>query len=341
MAPDARLTEGKMWLAAALAAISLAVAGCGQQPLAQGPPEPGDKAVARINGQVVWASDVKREAVAEGLIGQGEPLDVSSDLFRQVLDEVVDTKLLAAEAIKRRLDKDPAGQRRLAATRDRALEDLLVENVVGKAVTQDTENGLYQEFLKNRTPSEEIHLRQIVLTTEPEAEQVKKLLAGGASFDALAMERSKDDATRFKGGDLGEATTDTLPEPFATAVKDAKAGQTVGPVKVDAGWALIRVDDRHPEPPPTLESVRPQIIRFITYDQVKDLVLKLRGRAKIETLVAPPPDVPGAPTEPASAPPESAPGSPTAGAPSAAPSAAPGAKPAPAAPAPTPAGTSE
>ena len=41
-------------------------------------PQPGDTAVAQVNGQTVWASDVKREAVAEGLIGQGEPLDVSS-----------------------------------------------------------------------------------------------------------------------------------------------------------------------------------------------------------------------------------------------------------------------
>ena len=85
-------------------------------------------------------------------------------------------------------------------------------------------------------------------------------------------------------------------------MKGAKAGQLVGPVKVDAGWAVLKVDDRHPEPPPSLEAVRPQLIRFITYDQVKDLVLTLRSHAKIENLLPPPPDVPGAPTEPASAP---------------------------------------
>ena len=90
-------------------------------------------------------------------------------------------------------------------------------------------------------------------------------------------------------------TTDTLPPALADAVKGAKAGQLVGPVKVDAGWALLKVDDRHPEPPPSLETVRPQLIRFITYDQVKDLVLTLRSHAKIENLLPPPPDVPGAP----------------------------------------------
>jgi len=109
-------------------------------------------------------------------------------------------------------------------------------------------------------------------------------------------------------------TTDTLPQPLAEAVKDVKPGQLAGPVKVDAGWALLRVDDRHPEPPPSLDAVRPQLIRFITYDQIKDLVLTLRSHVKIQNLLPPPPDVPGAPTEPASAPPRATNASP-AGAP--------------------------
>lgn len=307
MLRNASLTEGKAAAVSAAAALAcLVLAACSQAPSAQRPPQPGDQAVARVNGQIVWASDVKREAVAEGLIGPGDPLDVSTDQFRQVLDEVVDTKVLAAEALARRLDKDPLAQRRLAAARERALEDVLVDSVVGKAVNQQSENALYQEFLKNRTPAEEIHLHQIVVAAAPDAEAVKKALAGGAAFEAVAMERSIDAETRFKGGDLGETTTDTLPQPLAEAIKDAKPGQVVGPVKVDAGWALLRVDERHPEPPPSLDAVRPQLIRFITYDQIKDLVLRLRSKAKIETLIPPPPDVPGAPTEPASAPPAGA-----------------------------------
>jgi peptidyl-prolyl cis-trans isomerase C len=301
MARIASLTAGKARIAAVIAALALA--GCGGPPAAQTPPEPGDQAVARVGGQVVWASDVKREAVAEGLIGQGDPLDVSTDLFHQVLDKVIDTKVLAGEAVKQRLDKDPLAQRRLTAARDRTLEDIMVDSVVAKAVTPQAENALYQEFLKHQTPSEEIHLRQIVVGGAADAEAVKKLLAGGAAFEAVAMERSIDADTRFKGGDLGEMTTDTLPQPLSDALKGVKPGQLAGPVKVDLGWAVLRIDDRRPEPAPSLEQVRPQLIRFITYDQTKNLVMRLRTQAKIEMLISPPPDVPGAPIEPASAPP--------------------------------------
>src|SRR5690606_16273125 len=112
-------TTLRFWAAARgaglLAAALLTLAACSRDGDAEQPPLPGDQAVAQVDGTTVWASDVKREAVAQGLIGEGEPLDASSELFRRVLDEVVDQKLLAAEAIRRKLDDDPVAQRRLAA----------------------------------------------------------------------------------------------------------------------------------------------------------------------------------------------------------------------------------
>ena len=60
------------------------------------------------------------------------------------------------------------------------------------------------------------------------------------------------------------------------------------------------------EQPITLEAARPQIVRFLTYDQVRDLLEKLRSRAKVQTLIGAPQDVPGQPKEPADAPPTAA-----------------------------------
>jgi peptidyl-prolyl cis-trans isomerase C len=286
-------------------ACALLIAACGQNKAADKPPEPGDTAVARVNGQVIWASDVKREAVAQGLISEGEPLDISSEVFRQRLDEVIDQKLLAAEAIKRKLDKDPVAQRRLAAARERILGDMLVEGVVEKAVTEDAIRKLYAEQQKLSKRSEEIRARQIVVGGQAEAESIKKLLATGASFDALAMERSTDQATRFNGGDLGYFTLDVMPEAYGAALKDAQKGALIGPFAAEGGWVLVKVEDKRTEEPITLEAARPQIIRFLTYDQVRDILEKLRGSAKVEMMIGKSQELPaGSAQEPASAPAE-------------------------------------
>ena len=290
---------------AAAIVLTLMLAACGRDKNDERPPEPGDTAVAKVDGHTVWASDVKREAVAQGLIGEGEPLDIGSDLFRQRLDEVIDQKLLAAEALKQHLDKDPMVQRRLAAARERILGDIVVEKIVEKAVTEPAIRGLYAEQQKLSKRSEEIRARQILVASQADAEAIKKLLVAGASFDALAMERSTDPATRFNGGDLGYFTVDVMPAAYATALKDVQKGALVGPFQTEGGWAVLRVEDTRLEEPITLEAARPQIVRFLTYDQVRDLLEKLRGGSKVEMLTGKPQDVPGAPQEPASAPPGS------------------------------------
>lgn len=268
-------------------ALGLALTACGGKEGGDQAPERGDVAVAKLDGRSVWASDVKREAIAQGLIGQGEPLDQASEQFHRVLDEVVDQRLLAAEAVKRKLDKDPIVQRRLAAARDRVLGDMLVEAEVGGVVTEANIKGLYEEQQKLSKRTEEIRARQIVSATAAESESLKKLLASGASFEALAMERSRDGATRFNGGDLGYFTLDIMPDAYGVALAGARRGETVGPFPVEGGFAVLKVEDIRTEQPIALDAARPQIVRFLTYDRIRDLLEKLRSRAKIELLAKP------------------------------------------------------
>jgi peptidyl-prolyl cis-trans isomerase C len=310
-------------LAIVLTAGLLGLAACGHKLVADKPPEAGDKAVAKVGDRTVWASDVKREAVTEGLIGQGEPLDASSDLFRQVLDGVIDQKLLAAEAQKRKLDQSPMAQRRLAAARERIMGDMLVETSVEKAVNDNAIRGLYADFQKSSRPAEEFHARQIITPTQADAEADKKLLTAGASFESLAMAKSTDAATRFSGGDLGYFTTDVMPDGYEAALKDAKPGSLVGPFHIDSGWVIMKVEDRRPEEQIGIDAARPQIVRFLTYNRVRDLLEDLRKGAKVTVLIPP---ATGASREPSSAPPPAPGAAPVAATPAPAPIPAPTAK---------------
>ncbi len=276
----------------------LAVAGCSRGG-EDGPPEPGDQAVARVQDQTIWASDVRREAVAQGLVGEGEPLDATSDLFRRVLDEVIDQKLLAREAARRRLDASPLAQRRLEATRERILGDMLVESVVNGTITDQAVQTLYNEQLRLARTSEEYRLRLILSRTKPEADAVVGILGQGASFEAVATERSIDEATRFSGGDLGYSTLDVMPQAYANALRDQPAGATVGPFQTEGGWAVLRVEDRRKENPPTLEQARPQIVRYLTYEGVRQLLEQLRGKAQVDVLLPTDQAAPASPPTPA------------------------------------------
>jgi len=284
---DARPTRAKARAFAAVTLLSLALLACGRTHRPSRPAPHADLAVARVDGATVWASDVEREAADDGLVTAGQRLDPSAPAFRQALEEVVDRKLLAADAVRRGLTNGVAAQRRLAAARERVLSDLMLESVVARTVNRQAVEGLYAEMLKHQAPSEEFAVRQIVLADQARANQVRSLLAAGAPFEALAAGQSLDEATRPGGGRMAPVALDGLPPAYAAALKDARPGEIVGPFKSDQGWVVARLDTRTPAPPPPLSEARPRIVRFLTYDQVKDLVLDLRRRAKIIVLAAP------------------------------------------------------
>lgn len=276
----ARRPLHSLFLVAAVG-VTLGAAACGRGG-DEAPPEQNDRVVAKVNDRVVWASDVRREAVAQGLIGEDDALDVSSELFRRVMDEVVDQKLLAAEAERRGLDDSPAAQRRLQAVRERILGDMLVERVVSGAVSEQAVERLYAEQQRLARTSEEVRVRLILAPTKEQADAVLGVLGQGAAFEAVAAQRSIDDATRYSGGDLGYSTLDVLPGPYAVALQGQAPGQVVGPIQTATGWAVLKVEDRRIETPPTLEQARPQIVRYLTYEGVRQLLEQLRGKAEVE-----------------------------------------------------------
>ena len=124
----------------------------------------------------------------------------------------------------------------------------------------------------------------------------------------MAAQRSVDDATRYSGGDLGYSTLDVLPDAYAAAVRGQAPGAVVGPVQTESGWAVLRVEDRRVETPPTLDQARPLIVRYLTYEGVRQLLEQLRGKASVEVFLNPAkpvaqPAAKPSPASPAAAPP--------------------------------------
>ena len=71
--------------------------------------------------------------------------------------------------------------------------------------------------------SSTVHLTIIVADTAAEAEALRKELASGASFEALASEHSRH-ATASAGGDFGAFSVDDLSPEFRAAVSGIKPG---------------------------------------------------------------------------------------------------------------------
>jgi peptidyl-prolyl cis-trans isomerase C len=246
----------------------------------------GDAVAAEVDGTPIYVSDVRREGTAQGLIDRGDPLGPGSPLYDQLLDELIDQRLLALEAMRRGLDETDETRRRIAAAQERILGNILVETVVDSAVTEDAVRRMYEEQVDLVELGDEVRARHILVDTIEEAREIIDLLGNGADFAQLALDRSKDDTTRLEGGDLGYFTPDEVTSAFARAAFDTPVGQVSEPFRSEYGWHVLKVEDRRADEPPTFEEMRPRIVRFMTFDEIQRLIDVLSSRADVKIISA-------------------------------------------------------
>ena len=237
---------------------------------------------AFVNGETIFISDVELEAVAQGLIEPGSEFGPSHPDFPQVLDQLIDQRLLAQEAVSRGLDRDPAAERRLAADRERLLGNILVESLVANEVTEDAIDRMYEEQVKLQQLDDEVRIRRIIVSTQVDAEAIVDELADGRAFTEAALEHSTDVRTRLEGGDLGWVKPNELNDPYAAIIGNTVTGTISDAFETDAGWVVLKVDERRTTPPKTKDEMRPEIITFMTFTQISDILRELRFSADIQ-----------------------------------------------------------
>lgn len=271
--------------------ISASLAACGPEP--RRPAEPGvdpaarvapdeaDPVVARVDGTVIRRSDVEREARSQS--GDDEMVLQPGDAeFDRVLDELIDQRLLALEARRRGLHQSEEARRRMALAEERILGNVLVETALADAVTEETIQRIYREQIRLIPLGEEVRARHILVDTRAEADAIAQLLAEGRDFAELAVAMSQDQATRLEGGDLGYFTREGILPAFGSVAFSTPEGEVSEPFRSEFGWHLLKVVDRRRQPPPSIEALRPNIVRFYTFDQLEALIDGLRADAQIE-----------------------------------------------------------
>lgn len=237
------------------------------------PPESEtDRLAAQAGGTPIYVSDVRREARARAIIEDAERLEPGDARFEEILDELIEQRLLALEARRRGLHRDVEARRRLAAAEERILGNILVETAVSSAVTEEAVERVYAAQRDLAPAVEEVRARHILVSTRAEADEVALLLAQGHDFAGLARQISEDPGSRLEGGDLGWFTREGVLPALSEMAFNTTPGEVSSPFRTEYGWHVMRVENRRSQPRPDLDALRPNIVRFLTLEGIQSLL---------------------------------------------------------------------
>ncbi|GLU35632.1 peptidylprolyl isomerase [Trinickia caryophylli] len=235
--------------------------------------------IAVVNGSPIPKS--RADALIAQLAQQGQP--DSPQLQQAVRDELVNREILMQEALREGIANRPEVKAQVAVAQQTVVLRAFIENYVKSHAPSDAEvKGRYDELVK-QAAGQELHLHHILVEDEKTAKDLIAKIKGGASFEDLAKQYSKDPGSAKNGGDLEWSNPKAYVPPFAEASEHLKKGEiTDTPVHTQFGWHIIRLDDTRPIAPPPFEQVKPQISQQIEQERLQAFEQQLRARAKIQ-----------------------------------------------------------
>lgn len=280
----------RLGVAAAALMAALALSACGGE---NAPAEregisadPSSEA-ASVNGQTIYVSDVEMEARMKGLIRDNERLEPESAEFNEILDQLIEIKLLAMEALSRGLEEEPEAQHRLQTARDNILGNILLEHIADDKVDEAAIRKMYEAQVQLLVLGDEAHVRHILVPTKEAVDKIVTELKAGADFTVLAAKRSTDQATRMDGGDLGYISADDATPEFAKVIRETPSGGISRPFEDQMGWHVVKIDEVRKEAPPSIEELRGPIVQFLRRTQLEEILKQLRSEAEISKKTSP------------------------------------------------------
>jgi len=261
--------------------------------------------LAEGRGVQVTVQDIQNEVRAMPEANRRAALN-SPRTVATIANNLLVRRILAQEAVRDGLDRDPEVLVQLAVLRDRVLSDARLarmdaQNVPSDAALEAHAREQYRARSERFELPAQTRASHILIDNKgPESlEKAKGLVAqlrAGASFAELAKAHSTDAGSAVKGGDLGFFGPGQMVRPFEEGTNALKnPGDISDPVESQFGWHIIRLDERKPKSVKPFEEVQGVLINeartallnqsrvLKVQDMQKDIDMK---REAIEALAA-------------------------------------------------------
>ncbi len=177
---------------------------------------------------------------------------------RKLAEQLVDLKVAAQEARRRKLEQTPAVKQQAALQMDSLLANALYTEVMATAKPDeaglkkyyDDHKGEYQQvkalirFQGSKVPLKPNQKDLTDAEALAKAQEIRKKITDGGDFAAIAKTESDDTGSGANGGDLGTFGHGQMVAQFEEAVFSAPVGKVTEPVKTPFGYHLIEVQQQ-------------------------------------------------------------------------------------------------
>ncbi|WP_232699093.1 peptidyl-prolyl cis-trans isomerase [Brevibacillus daliensis] len=234
----------------------------------------GEQTIAQmINKELVF-----QEAKQNNLIVSDEQIETE---FNQVKARLLVNKDSAGVLDPTQLPDDDQ-------IKDDVRYQLLLKKIAtnGVKISDEEMKSYFHKHEEDYYQPGQVHLFRIVVQTEEEALELKVKIDNGADFSEMAKNRSRDDATASRGGEIGlvPVTSDFFDEQERTMLKGLEINKVSSPVPVEKGYAIFKVSTRTKAVQPIFDEAKEQVFQDMAVAKAEsfdEILNRLRKAANL------------------------------------------------------------
>jgi parvulin-like peptidyl-prolyl isomerase len=248
--------------------------------------------IATVNGIPIGSKEFE-QAAARKTPADGKALSMAEK--KEVLDLLIEEKLLYAEALKKGIDKDPKVQKVMVNT---LLREDVYSTVKNADFTDEMLQAYYDEHKSDFIVPEKVQIKRILIKVtdarpdaqaKAEAEKVRAEVAAKPDAFKDVAARVSEDPYKRRGGDIGFVSKEGKPGLDPMIVERAFALETgaISDVfKTADGYNIVQAAVRREQVERTFQQMKGSVLRKVKNDKMKqlydDYVAKIRQGADIK-----------------------------------------------------------
>lgn len=241
--------------------------------------------IAVVNG--VPIPQARLDYVVKSQVQQGQKDD--ENMRKQIKEALITREILAQEAVKKGLDKDPHLQTQVEMAKQEFLIRAYFDDFVKTSgVTEDEIKAEYERVKTQQTGGgerKEYRARHILIKNEKQARAALAQInqAKGKNFAQVAKTKSEDQGSKAEGGLLDWSDGSNFVKEFSEAMVKLDKGQyTKQLVKSQYGYHIIKLEDVREIQFPPLDQVKERIEQQLLAQKRDKAIEALRTAAKVE-----------------------------------------------------------
>lgn len=233
-----------------------------------------------VNGQKITQDDIAALIQNPAIVFDSLPKETQD----KVLNQIVETKLLMAEALKQDIVKTPEFEAKLAQAKGGlALQYWMQDTMKTVSITDAQADEFYTKNKDKFADMTQYKARHILVKTEDEAKKIITTLTKSKNamddFMKIAKEKTIDPSGKANGGDLGWFEAGKMVPEFANVIKGLSVKTfTKTPVKTPYGFHVIFLEETKAVDNATIKQIAS---RDVFNQKVNEKIAELRKNAKI------------------------------------------------------------